>query len=139
MLTGNEVEVDSDKVVGKCSVLHKGTVRNTKFWIDASPMHFIVSHYIPSGSRAINKNLRPLDIDSFNVCKECMKQTLHTVDSVLLFKRSSQKLRIFDPFAGVGGFPLAMCQVGNMELTHAIEISSSAAMTLKYVIISICD
>lgn len=40
-------------------------------------------------------------------------------------------LRALDVFAGVGAFGLGMEEVGGIKVTHAIEISPSAAKTLK--------
>lgn len=40
-------------------------------------------------------------------------------------------LSAFDPFAGVGAFALSMQEAGIVKLTHAVEISPSAAKTLK--------
>lgn len=40
-------------------------------------------------------------------------------------------LRALDVFAGVGAFGLGMEEAGGIRVTHAIEISPSAAKTLK--------
>ena len=41
-------------------------------------------------------------------------------------------LKTLDLFAGTGAFSLAMKDIARIKVTHAIEISPSAAQTLKY-------
>ena len=48
----------------------------------------------------------------------------------------SSGLRAFDPFAGVGAFGMSMEGSGAIRVTHAVEISPSAAATMKYVPLS---
>ncbi|KAH8119729.1 S-adenosyl-L-methionine-dependent methyltransferase [Phellopilus nigrolimitatus] len=130
-LTEEELQFSSADVLGKCYVLQKDSVRNLRVWLTASPLHFYVTQCAPSVNRASTETLLPLHTSNFFLCGACMGPEVRETEALLEWKARRTPLRIFDPFAGVGAFPLGLSQAGKMKLTHAIEIDPSAAKTLK--------
>ncbi|KAI5116817.1 hypothetical protein M0805_007098 [Coniferiporia weirii] len=132
-LTDEELDITCADLLGKCYVLQRKSVRNLRTWLASSASHYFVSKHTPSLKHASSEMLTPLAARDFPLCGGCMDVELRQTESFLRWKggRKTRPLKIFDPFAGVGGFALGVCEVGNMKLTHAIEISSSAAKTLK--------
>ncbi|THH10396.1 hypothetical protein EW145_g1368 [Phellinidium pouzarii] len=132
-LTDEELSITPANVLSRCYVLQKNVIRNLRAWLASSSCHFYLTKRAPSSKLASPKTLTPLASKDFPLCGSCMEaEVRHTVDFLLW--KSEQKacpLRVFDPFSGVGAFSLGVCQVGNMKLTHAIEIDPSAAKTLK--------
>lgn len=63
----------------------------------------------------------------------CVKQDLKKFKGMKTFLEREVPLRVFDPFGGTGAFGLAMEEVGCFKMTHAVEISPSAAKTLQSV------
>lgn len=121
-------------LVGMCYVVVAGSMPELDDWMMMSPHHFYVKYKFPSlnvASWSDRHRIRPKDLD---ICGRCMQKNLDDFRELKTFLQSSQKLRLFDPFAGVGAFPLAMENIGCFKLTHAVEISPSAARTLKYVV-----
>lgn len=103
-------------------------------WLDMSPRHFYVKYRFPSlivESWASRHRLRWGDLP---ICGMCMKQELKKFNGMKAFLERQVPLRVFDPFGGTGAFSLAMEDVGCFKLTHAVEISPSAAKTLRYVV-----
>ncbi len=131
------MDVYSSDIIGKCYVIPEPPPRQLKAWSESSPAHFFFSH--------VSKSLRNDDGQSplvpqlhthkFILCGYCMEQEQTFVGELETFldRFSERPLRIFDPFAGVGAFALGMCGRGHMCFTHAIEIDTSAARTIKYV------
>lgn len=60
-----------------------------------------------------------------------MKEEMERTEELYRFRQNQPRLRAFDPFAGVGAFALGLQQALNLSLTHAIEISPSAAATIR--------
>ncbi|THH07097.1 hypothetical protein EW146_g9422 [Bondarzewia mesenterica] len=102
-------------------------------WCTQSPDHFYVRFHFPDLkpiSWALRKSLQHEDL---YVCIPCFQARFAHVMRLREYEKETGKkpLRIFDPFAGVGAFSLSLESVGGMQTTHAIEISPSAAITLK--------
>ena len=111
-------------------MLHKASIRHLDVWLSFSPNHF----YVDDDSRLDART----PLESLEICKPCMVRRTRDVSGMLVFSRELRQkpIRVFDPFAGVGAFGAGMalgfpsCSFVN---THAIEISPSAAATLKCV------
>lgn len=113
--------------MGKCAVIHGKSIGNLGAWLAYSPLHFFVmDHTIDSSGTP-----RRLEAMAFELCGQCMGKEIQDTATFCHWKEKTTPLRVFDPFAGVGAFPLGMAQSGSLELTHAIEINTSAALTLK--------
>lgn len=102
-----------------------------KTWLALSPYHFYVSSVCPSTETRSWADSTKLPCKNFAVCGLCMKEKLVEADMISTFEQHVEPLRIFDPFGGVGAFGLGMARAGCMKTTHAIEISPSAAKTLR--------
>ncbi|KAI0686823.1 hypothetical protein BC835DRAFT_1309374 [Cytidiella melzeri] len=63
-------------------------------------------------------------------CAICLPASQSAARQAEEFKEL-RPLRAFDPFCGTGAFALSMQEAGALVLTHAVEISPSAATTLK--------
>ena len=70
---------------------------------------------------------------SFLLCSLCVEVEAAEANKTLEWRQRSKEtpLRLFDPFAGCGAFVLGLCELGNMEFTHATEICPSTAATLR--------
>jgi len=75
-----------------------------------------------------------LDSSEVHACLPCLTQRKETLLTGV--KQTTQpQLRALDLFAGTGAFSLGMKAAGApFKLTHAIEISPSAAKSLRYVL-----
>jgi len=121
-------------LVGICFVVVSSSLPEIEEWKATSPLHFYINYRFPSldvltwNERTI---MRPEDLD---ICKRCLKPNIKNFHKLKDFVKDGPPLRVFDPFAGVGAFALAMEELGCFKFTHAIEISPSAARTLKCVL-----
>ena len=106
-------------------------------WLSESPYHFYVRFHFPKLDVSNLTGLKLLKGQYANlvpVCGICFKDDEINKD---LRKRQLEdhpdtwRLRTFDPFGGVGAFALSMQQAGCIKLTHAVEISPSAAKTME--------
>ena len=82
-----------------------------------------------SGTRLNGRSKQP------EICLPCWRENKQHSADLKKFLRmfAEHPLRAFDPFGGVGAFALSMQEAVCLKLTHAVEISPSAALTLKYV------
>lgn len=121
-------------LVGICFVVVSSSLPEIEEWKATSPLHFYVNYRFPSldvltwNERSI---MRPEDLD---ICKYCLKSNIENFHKLKDFVKNGSPLRVFDPFAGVGSFSLAMEELACFKLTHAIEVSPSAARTLRCVL-----
>ncbi|KAL4067275.1 S-adenosyl-L-methionine-dependent methyltransferase [Scleroderma yunnanense] len=129
--TDYEMSVVISDLVGICYVVVSSSLPEIEEWKAISPLHFYINYRFRS-LNVLSWNdkiiMQPMDLD---ICKHCLKPNLDNFRQLQSFMENGPPLRVFDPFAGVGAFPLAMEESGCFELTHAIEISPSAARTLK--------
>ena len=70
-----------------------------------------------------------LRADQVSACGSCLKE--HAEEIKTTMSGSPSYLRAFDPFAGTGAFVMSMQETSSIRLTHAVEISPSAAATLR--------
>ncbi|KAF8131609.1 S-adenosyl-L-methionine-dependent methyltransferase [Boletus edulis] len=120
-----------DDLIGLCYVVVKGNLPDLDAFVEMSPRHFYVKYHFPSldvKSWADKRRMRWSDLP---ICPMCMKQVLKEVKGTKEFLEREAPLRVFDPFAGTGALSLAMEGMGCFKLTHAVEISPSAAKTLR--------
>lgn len=96
-----------------------------------SPAHF----YIRYGFSSIKAEswMDVVEIENAPICEECFSQNHKDLCASDDFFKTLEKspLRALDLFAGVGAFGLGMEASCPIKVTHAIEISPSAAHTLK--------
>lgn len=111
--------------------MHRKCTRKLQAWLAYSPLHFFVSDKVSHTLAASHETLVPLAVREFQFCRRCRDKEILTAKTLRQWEEETPPLRAFDPFAGAGAFALGMEQTGNIKLTHAIEISSSAARTVK--------
>lgn len=122
-----------DDLINVCYVVVKGDMPDQDAWLAMSPRHFYVKYRFNSLNEMDWGRRRRMRWDDLPVCCICMKQDLKTMNGMKTFLEREAPLRVFDPFGGTGAFALAMEEGGCFKLTHAVEISPSAAKTLQQV------
>ncbi|KAF8963951.1 S-adenosyl-L-methionine-dependent methyltransferase [Flammula alnicola] len=101
-------------------------------WLDLSYDHFYLKYTFPSLKVESWAERRRVGWEELHVCTQCCKERL--AKRKLLYNFLDQKdrkpLRTLDLFGGVGAFSRGLAEgSGCLEITHAIEISPSAAQT----------
>ncbi|EPQ59985.1 S-adenosyl-L-methionine-dependent methyltransferase [Gloeophyllum trabeum ATCC 11539] len=132
--TGEVRDFPMSSLIGVCFVEHIGCIPDRALWLSMSHKHFYVQYTSPtlevvSWSDEVVK-LRPKEVE---ICTPCYDAEVDRVKAMkaMLDELAESPLRVLDPFAGVGAFALGLEESGCMKLTHAVEISPSAAKTLK--------
>jgi DNA (cytosine-5)-methyltransferase 1 len=102
-------------------------------WLSLSPDHFFIKFQFPTlapKSWTEKKFLGPLKL-----CEMCStaKVKWWKLMTEFLAEKKQHPMRILDLFAGSGAFGLAMEETGCIKVTHAVEISPSAAETFRWV------
>ncbi|KAI8998552.1 S-adenosyl-L-methionine-dependent methyltransferase [Trametes punicea] len=130
-MTDQSLQLDAHLLLRPCTVIHHSDVEDLQAWLDLSPFHFFVKYRLPSpdASWSQKKQLKRRDVPA---CHRCLEQHNIWSEKLAAFSLEPQNcLRAFDPFGGVGTFAVAMEELGCVKLTHAVEITPSAALTLK--------
>ncbi|EIW64172.1 S-adenosyl-L-methionine-dependent methyltransferase [Trametes versicolor FP-101664 SS1] len=132
-LTGptETIELDAKALLKPCVVVHRSDVLDLEAWFDISPFNFYAHYRLPTLSSpwAQREVLRRTDVLACDICLEQHNERFQLLSE--LSSGGQVCLRTFDPFGGVGAFGLAMEELGCMKLTHAVEITPSAALTLR--------
>ncbi|KAH9932061.1 S-adenosyl-L-methionine-dependent methyltransferase [Epithele typhae] len=129
--TRQQVTIPAVDILNKCYVLHHTSCQET--WLARSPFHFYLKYTLRSLG-ASWKHRTELKASEVPVCPPCHEEQEDAFrESQKLFSGPTPKgcLRAFDPFAGIGAFGMAMEATGSVKVTHAVEISPSAATALK--------
>ncbi|KAI0718349.1 S-adenosyl-L-methionine-dependent methyltransferase [Cerioporus squamosus] len=132
MTDTSPVVLKAEDLLKRCIVLHpKSTPSDMSLeeWLDLSSLHFFVRYLVPSEPPLWTARTK-LERRKIPVCSHCFLNDLTRLEEYKALKENSP-LRAFDPFAGCGAFGLSMEETGHMKVTHAVEISPSAADTLK--------
>ncbi|KAG1717820.1 S-adenosyl-L-methionine-dependent methyltransferase [Suillus lakei] len=130
-VTRDKMNFPITSIIGMCHVYVRAAVPELKDWLEMSPYHFYACYSFPSldvTSWDDKHTLAPRDL---LVCRYCTKENLAEWEQSREFLKKQKPLRALDPFAGVGAFGSGLEESGCIEVTHAIEISPSAAKTLK--------
>ncbi|EKM61513.1 uncharacterized protein PHACADRAFT_204683 [Phanerochaete carnosa HHB-10118-sp] len=136
----DSVVINANDLIRRCRVVNFFSVPN--YWVcdvsaylDQSPYNFYVKFKFPklkvtswSGVQELTRKSKVPEI-----CAICFYEDKKLVENFKEFKQVKERrpFRAFDPFGGVGAFALAMQEAGCLKLTHAVELSPSAALTLK--------
>lgn len=128
--------VPIDDLIGICYVVVKEDMPNLDAWLAMSPNRFYVKYRFPSLNVEDWKDKRRMRWDDLPICPMCMKQDFKKFKGTKMFLQRAEPLRVLDPFGGTGAFAFAMEEEGCFKLTHVIEISPSAAQTLRSVSVS---
>uniref|UniRef100_A0A0W0FBK8 DNA (cytosine-5-)-methyltransferase n=1 Tax=Moniliophthora roreri TaxID=221103 RepID=A0A0W0FBK8_MONRR len=103
-------------------------------WLAFSPDHFHVRYSFPSVDVTDWKSKKVVPHESLELCRQCITSRVqHMTDMTDFVSNKLQTpLRALDLFGGAGAFGVGM-EMGSrcIKVTHAIEISPSAAKTYK--------
>lgn len=126
--------IDIENILQRCMVLHHDAIQDLDSWLKKSHLHFYVKYHVPRGPKKASwSSLTDLSPGDVQVCPSCHEDESVQTQQLEMFSKQSHPLRGLDIFAGTGAFGLSMEQTGPLEVTHAVEISPSAADTLRYV------
>ncbi|KAH9942756.1 S-adenosyl-L-methionine-dependent methyltransferase [Amylocystis lapponica] len=111
-----------EDILQPCIVLHPHSVPDLDTWLSHSPFHFFMQYRLQTPPKWSERQV--LETDDILVCESCIKEEQKKLSGMKEFLAAfrHQPLRAFDPFGGA-----SKC----MRLTHAVEISPSAAKTLQ--------
>lgn len=126
-------QFDAEHLLRRCRVLNRTSLSEPAFthYLDESPYHFFAEYAFPDTTVRNWHNVRSLTAKEPEICKYCHEEDSKLSEDRDDFRHRQGPQRAFDPFGGAGTFALAMQDAGCMKLTHAAEISPSAALTLK--------
>ncbi|KAG0703678.1 S-adenosyl-L-methionine-dependent methyltransferase, partial [Suillus ampliporus] len=130
-VTQDEKNFPISSIIGLCHVYVRAAVPELKEWLEMSPYHFYVCYSFPSLNVASWDHKHTLAPRDLLVCKYCAAENVAEWNQSREFLKKQKPLRAFDPFAGSGAFGLGLEESGCIKVTHAVEISPSAAKTLK--------
>ncbi|OCH84951.1 S-adenosyl-L-methionine-dependent methyltransferase, partial [Obba rivulosa] len=132
-LTDIKLQVPVERIVQRCFVVQPETRQDLRSWLDASPYHFFVRYKFADLKPGSWAKKTKLSSNKVTGCKQCMVENEGAIAEESEFLSASRRrpLRALDLFGGVGAFGLGIESSGSTKVTHAIEISPSAARTLK--------
>lgn len=130
----NELQcVDAKKLLRPCRVKAAksfSSLQGLQTYINSSPTNFYVCYHAEQNDLFSWQRRTELQNRAITICAICHTQDQAVAKEAEEFGRTPV-LRAFDPFAGTGAFALSMQEAGILKITHAVEISPSAAKTLK--------
>lgn len=115
-----------------CKQSLEDTQTSLEDWLQDAPDHFYVTWCFPKLVIS-NWNLHSeVSCKDLNVCSVCCKEQLDKMNKIQAYSKKAKKLAVLDLFGGVGAFSKGLVDGSKqLEVTHAIELSPSAAETLK--------
>lgn len=124
---------DAEHLLRRCRVLNRTSLSEPAFthYLEESPYHFFAEYAFPDTNVRNWHNVRSLTSKEPEICKHCYDEDTKLSRDLEYFLRHLLQLRTIDLFAGSGAFAIPMQLAGCLKITHAVEISPSAAMTLK--------
>ena len=134
--TDLEQDIPITDIVRKLYITHKSSLppADLASFLQLSPWNFYVEYAAPHYKVQRWREVRRLSVEDILVCRHCFKDILHQKKKTEEFLAAQKSgLKTLDLFAGCGSFSLAMKNIAGVNTTHAIEISPSAAQTLKYI------
>ncbi|TFK42046.1 S-adenosyl-L-methionine-dependent methyltransferase [Crucibulum laeve] len=136
-ITSEEIVVDVQELVQVIFVPHISAFEEPKApldqWLEISPDHFYLRYKFPALKVTSWDDRIRLRGDKQVVCTPCLQERLQERLDLLEFLDEREPLPMLDLFAGAGAFSrgLAEGSGGCFKVTHAVEISPSAAKTFK--------
>jgi DNA (cytosine-5)-methyltransferase 1 len=118
------------KLIRVCYVWPAENIRDPA-WLSMSPDHFYIRYQFESLNPLYWEEKQPLN--PLKLCEMCTRAKVaeKALMSEFLESSAQRPLRTLDLFAGSGAFGLAMAESRCIKVTHAVEISPSAAKTLR--------
>lgn len=135
-MTNQVTDISFSAIIKKAYVLVLEKIGDLQAWINASSQHFFLQYSFPTLYKSQWSQREILDSSEVHACLSCLTQRKETLLTEV--KQVAQpQLRALDLFAGTGAFSLGMKTAGApFKLTHAIEISPSAAKSLRHVLLA---
>ena len=130
-----EQDIPITDIVRKLYITHKRSLppADLASFLQLSPWNFYVEYAAPHYKVQRWREVRRLSVEDILICRHCFSDILHQKEKTEEFLAAQKSgLKTLDLFAGTGAFSLAMKDIARIKVTHAIEISPSAAQTLKY-------
>ncbi|RDX51125.1 S-adenosyl-L-methionine-dependent methyltransferase [Lentinus brumalis] len=124
------IEIDIENILQCCVVLHHDAVQDLRSWLDESPLHF----YVKCRCRSVIlswSSLTQISPGDVEMCQSCHEDQSAQTQQLEMFSKQAHPLRGLDLFGGTGAFGLSMEQTSPLKITHAVEISPSAADTMR--------
>jgi DNA (cytosine-5)-methyltransferase 1 len=139
-MTDEILTTSADKLLKPCKIKAFNSLSQEALseYTKSSPYHFYCTYYCIKADPFHWRQRKTLT-DANKILTTCA--VCFAADQDLLkYKEeflTSRTLHAFDPFGGVGAFALSMEEAKVLQLTHAAEISPSAAETLRYSAVNI--
>ena len=126
-------EVPIDLLIRKCFVTHQTESAQGTFksYLDYSSYHFFAKYHFPSLDVTSWEQCIKMSRKHVLICKSCMIEEEERMKRMDDFLRKAKTLRTLDPFGGIGAFGLGMEETSPLKVTHAVEITPSAAKAYK--------
>lgn len=132
-MTNQVTDISFSAIIKKAYVLVLKKIGHLQAWINASSQHFFLQYSFPALYKSCWSQREILDSSEVHACLPCLIQRKETLLTEVE-QATQPQLRALDLFAGAGAFSLGMKAAGTpFKLTHAIEISPSAAKSLRYI------
>jgi DNA (cytosine-5)-methyltransferase 1 len=134
-LTNQVTDISFSAIIQKAYVLILEKIGDLHTWVNASSQHFFTQYSFPTIYESYWSQKEILDSSEVHACLPCLTHRKETL--LMEVKQATQpQLRALDLFAGTGAFSLGMKAAGApFKLTHAVEISPSAAKSLRYILL----
>ncbi|KXN85700.1 DNA (cytosine-5)-methyltransferase 1A [Leucoagaricus sp. SymC.cos] len=136
-LTDEEETIAFSDIITKAIVLSYesfGQRIPLRTWLNTSPYRFYIRYRFPSLTPELWDEKARVSFRDLDVCKTCTEQAITYYYDIQNFKTKmrDKPMRALDLFGGVGAFSSGLREgSGCMKITHAVEISPSAAKTIK--------
>lgn len=133
-LTNEEIMVSITDLIQVIFVFHIEAIPDLDEWLDESPDHFYFRYIFPSTETESWDDRQQIDCEEFEVCETCcMEKIAHRkLLKKYLSHVEEHPLTVLDLFGGVGAFSLGLKGgFSGLKVTHAIEVSPSAARTFR--------
>ncbi|KAF9566963.1 S-adenosyl-L-methionine-dependent methyltransferase [Agrocybe pediades] len=102
-------------------------------WLEQSPDHYFVTYEFPGIKIRSWSESRRIQCGKYHVCRPCFEERLSRKEGLKSFIRQAKPLKTMDLFGGVGAFSLGIAAGSKcLKVTHAVEISPSAALTFAH-------
>lgn len=115
-----------------CKQSLEDTQTSLEDWLQDAPDHFYVTWCFPK-LEVSNWNLHvEVSYQDLNVCSVCYREQIDKMNKIHAYSKKAKRLAVLDLFGGVGAFSRGLADGSRqVEVTHAIELSPSAAKTFK--------
>ncbi|KAI0066707.1 S-adenosyl-L-methionine-dependent methyltransferase [Artomyces pyxidatus] len=132
-ITDEIMQYEVSDLIQRCYVIHLSAADDLALW--RAPDRFYVMYHFPTLHPQTWASGTRLVAEQVLWCKPCLRELDTSVFSAsydFVEAKAQNPWRVFDIFAGTGAFSLGMeSAVGVMRTTHAVEVSPSAAETIR--------